>query len=1096
VIRRACTSNDDASTVTKETSTVPLLRRPSVRLLSGYIATALALLAVAGISPVSASAAKSPVWDLTVTSYPTNFAPNAVREFPGVPEYLISATNIGGGPSSGPITVTDPLPSGLTLQGYNPCEEIPTPGPVTCTSEEPVYPGETVYFEIHFKVGNLPDPTTLVNTAKIEGGGAPPAQASTTTTITHALPSFDYLPGQAGQNASLTGPDGVPATQAGSHPYQLTVDIGFPSLKTAASIIGADGGIRDVSTAVPRGVVVNPLVTPIRCTEAQLEANDACPAASQIGTITITTTVAGVLPYISPLFNMVPPPGSASDFGFDAVGAGAYIHILGGARAGDYALAAGTNEVLAIGRHPLMGVQVQFWGDPSSSSHDTLRGNCLSTYTEPGQKPDTCPVPAQTTPFLTMPTHCRDSLITETSIDSWGHPGEFHERSFQHIDPLGNPTAITGCNAVQFAPSLQARPTTNVADAPSGLEADLKIPQTNNLNTLATAHLKKAVVTLPEGLVLNPSSANGLEGCSSAQAGVDPNTGVPNGNHATCPDASRIGSVEVDTPLLDHPLPGSVFVATPHDNPFDSLLAIYVVVDDAQSGTIVKLPGHVIPDPQTGRLTTVFDNNPQLPFSSFKLDFFGGATAALRTPATCGTYSTTSEMTPWSAPDSGPPATPSDTYAISQGPGGSCASNASALPSKPSFDAGSVTPIAGAYTPFVLNLRRDDGTQQFSAIDVSPPPGLVGKLAGTPYCPEDALAAAAQKTGNQERQSPSCPAASKIGTVTVGAGAGPAPYYTQGTAYLTGPYKGAPLSLAIITPAAAGPYDLGTVVVRAAIHVDPATARISTTSDPIPSILQGIPLDVRSVQVSLDKPRFTSNPTSCDPFSVDGRLTTTLGQSTSLASRFQVAECGRLAFKPKLSLKLKGGTTRGAHPALRGVLTMPEGGANIARASVALPHSEFLDQGHIGTVCTRVQYAAGECPAASVYGQATAFSPLLDQPLSGPVYLRSSSNKLPDLVASLDGQIHVDVAGRVDSVNGGIRTTFEGVPDAPVSKFILSMQGGKKGLLQNSTNLCKSVNKAAAEFDGQNAKTAVLKPVLRNSCKGKPHRKHRRHHAR
>jgi hypothetical protein len=553
--------------------------------------------------------------------------------------------------------------------------------------------------------------------------------------------------------------------------------------------------------------------------------------------------------------------------------------------------------------------------------------------------------------------------------------------------------------------------------------------------------------------------------------------------------------VEVDTPLVDHPLPGDVYIAIPHDNPFDSLLAIYLAVDDPPSGTIVKLAGHVIPDLETGRLTAVFDDNPQLPFEDFELNFFGGAAAPLRTPPTCATYSTTSELTPWSAPQSGPPATPSDGYAITKAPGGgSCPTVEGALPNSPSFDAGSASLIAGTYSPFVLNLRRDDGTQEFSTVSVTLPPGLTGKLAGTPYCSDAALAAAAAKTGAQEKANPSCPGASQVGVADIGAGAGPAPYYTQGRAYLAGPYKGAPLSMAIVTPATAGPYDLGTVVVRSALRVDPETTRITAVSDPIPQILQGIPLDVRSIQLKLDKPDFTLNPTSCDPFAVTGQLISTLDQSAALQNSFQVAECGRLAFKPKLSLRLKGGTRRGDHPTLRAVLTKAPG-ANIAKASVALPHSEFLDQAHIGTVCTRVQFAAGACPKASIYGKARAITPLLDHPLEGLVYLRSSNNPLPDLVADLNGQIHVVLDGRIDSIRGGIRTTFEAVPDAAVSKFVLEMSGGKKGLLVNSRNICKSVNRANVLFDAQNGKTADSRPELKNDCrKGKPHRTRRGHH--
>jgi hypothetical protein len=655
-------------------------------------------------------------------------------------------------------------------------------------------------------------------------------------------------------------------------------------------------------------------------------------------------------------------------------------------------------------------------------------------------------------------------------------------------DASGNEIGITGCAGVEFKPTLKARPTTNVADSPSGLDVDLEVPQTSSLSQRATSNLKKAEVTLPEGLVVNPAGANGLSGCSSAQIGIDNATAVPNGNAPACPASSRIGSIEVESALVDHPLPGSVYAATPGDNPFGSLLAIYAVIEDPRAGIVIKLPGHVVPDPNTGRLVATFDNNPQLPFSHFKLSFFGGAHGVLRTPSTCGNYSTTSSLTPWSAPDSGPPASAKDDYSISTPPaGGGCGSS---LANNPSLDAGVVSPVAAKYSPFVLHLRRGDGTQQISSFTTKLPPGLTGKLAGVAQCSDAALAAAAGKTGQAEQASPSCPASSHVGSVVAGAGAGPSPFYAHGDAYLAGPYKGAPLSMAVITPAVAGPYDLGTIVVRAALRVNGATGQITAESDPIPSILEGIPLDVRSIDLQLDRPNFSLTGTSCDPSAFEGSALSTLGQIAPLTARYQLGECQGLSFKPKLGIRLFGGTKRGGHPALKGTVTMPPGGANIAQASVALPHSEFLDQSHIGTVCTRVQFAEGDgngsnCPAASIYGTATATSPLVDYTLSGNAYLRSSTNKLPDLVVALHGPpsqpIAVDAVGRIDSVNGGIRTTFEGVPDLPVSSFVLSMQGGKKGLLQNSTNICKATNKATALIAGQNGKGVELRPELKNS---------------
>ncbi len=626
------------------------------------------------------------------------------------------------------------------------------------------------------------------------------------------------------------------------------------------------------------------------------------------------------------------------------------------------------------------------------------------------------------------------------------------------------------------------------------------MPQDEGVETLATPPLRKAVVRLPQGMSVNPSSANGLQGCSLAQIGVSA-SGRPDGEAPQCPDASKIGEVELETPALSGVLHGEIYVAKPSENPFKTLLAIYIAIDDPTTGVIVKLPGEVRANPQTGQLETVVDNSPQFPFSELRTHFFGGQRAALRTPAVCGKYEVTSELTPWSAPESGPPATPSGSFEITQG----CSPSASHEPNAPSFSAGTVTPAADLYSPFVLHLKREDGSQELKGLNVALPQGLIAKLAGVGECPEADIALARSREheggGAEELASPSCPAASEVGTVTVGAGAGLDPFYATGHAYLTGPYKGAPLGLAILTPAVAGPYDLGDVVVRAALRLNPETAQVTAISDEIPHILHGIPLDVRSIALSMSRHEFTLNPTNCEKTAIAGEALSVQNQVANLSNPFQVGGCSALGFAPKLALSVRGKARRGANPTFKAVLTMPPGGANIARAAVSLPHSEFLDQAHIRTICTRVQFAAagghGEaCPAASVYGRAEAVTPLLSQPLSGPVYLRSSSHNLPDLVAALNGQIDVDLDGTVDSVHGGIRNRFEVVPDAPVSRFVLEMQGGKKGLLQNSTDICAAKQRASAEFTAQNGKVSDFKPLLRASCPKphrKPHRGHRRH---
>jgi hypothetical protein len=1063
---------------------------------------------VTGSSPEVFLTSNRPAWAVSLVSAPTNLAGTGSK-WAKRDEFFLDFSNVGGAPSSGtnPIVVTVHVSAGLTPKstqagfgstsyGDFDCEVgKPTAQDFICTTEESIllsdHPdgaGTTNHRIINFYVdpGALPDGSPVSAEVTITGGGAHDAQDATNSVVDSTTEApFDFLPGQNGLGSMLTGGDGLPATQAGSHPGVFTTALGFPTSKGGVFggfIIANDGGVHNARAFLPPGLILNPEALVEHCFEAQMEQDD-CPRGSQVGIAGFQLNIGfgGMIGEGISMYSLDSPPGYATSFSFDAGGVGIYPHVLGRLRdGGNYALAAISNDILSLGPDPVMGFRFEFWDNAT----DPIYHNYVSASKE------------QEIPLFSLPTSCGGTMELEAEMDSWGHQGEYKQRISNVTDSVGNPTGVTGCNALEFSPSLEARPTTNVADAPSGLDVDLKVPQNEDFNTLATSHLKKAVVKLPEGLVINPAGANGLDSCSSTEIGIDPGTGVPDGVAPSCPEASRIGSVSVETPLLDHPLPGSIYLATPHDNPFDSMLATYVVVQDARSGTLIKLASELEADPVTGQLTATFDDQPQLPFGDLQLHFFGGAAAVLRTPALCGKYTTTSSITPWSG---GLPETPSDNYEISNSPsGGTCPKTTASQPNAPSFDAGTIVPVAGAHSPLVVNLRRPDGSQQFSSVTVTPPPGLLGKLAGIPYCPDSALAAAAAKTGNQEKASPSCPAASKVGTVDVGTGAGPAPYYIQGGAYLTGPYKGAPIGLAVVTPAVAGAYDLGTVVVRAALRIDPATAAITATSDNLPTILQGIPLDIRSVQIKLDRPDFTLNPTNCDAMSFTGQLLTTLGQPTALLSRFQLAECVNLGFKPSLSLRLKGGTKRTKNPALIATLKAREGDANIGRAQVKLPAIALLDNSHIGTVCSRVQFAADQCPPDSIYGSAEATSPLLDYTASGPVYLRANpEHELPDLVAALNGPasqpIEVDLAGKTDAVKGALRNTFEAVPDVPVSTFRLELLGGSKGLIELSRNLCAKKYRAEIQLEGQNGKVFDSSPVVGSSCKGKPRKRHHRH---
>jgi hypothetical protein len=892
------------------------------------------------------------------------------------------------------------------------------------------------------------------------------------------------------KNEALTAA-GDPDNQAGSHPYELVTTV---DLTTMGPFSLPTESLKTQKVDLPVGFAGDPSAV-ARCSDEQLD-NQKCPRDSQVGLVEIIQAQLAPQPLviIAPLYNMETPLTEPAEFGFVPVLFPVRSHVSVRTD-GDYGL---SYELQNIPQPTSVTASVvKLWGVPGASAHDAERAQlcqflpefslrqCIPVGGGPG------PVEGPHKPFLTNPTSCEgQSLVTKVTAASWQNPGV-------STTATDETAPIEGCDQLEFEPKLEARPTTNRADSPSGLDVNLEIPQHEDLDGIgrATPHLRDAVVTLPEGLVINPSSANGLQACTPAQIGLTTPVGAPHASFdlakPSCPDSASIGRVEVDTPAFEDPLKGVVYLASPHQNPFGSLLSLYLVIEG--HGLVIKLPGKVTTDPQTGRITSSFEENPQLPVSALRLNLFAGALAPLRTPATCGQYTTTSVMTPWSAPQSGPPATPKDEYAISQGAGGaSCATSEASLPNAPSFEGGSTSPIAGTYKPFVVNLRREDGSQQFSSVTLTPPPGLLARLAGTATCSDAALAAAAAKTGTEENANPSCPAASQVGTVYAQAGAGPTPYNAPGKAYLAGPYKGASLSLAIVTPATAGPFDLGTIVVRTALNVNPLSAQVTAVSDPIPTILQGIPLDIRSVSIRLDKPEFTLNPTSCDPMSVLGSVTSTLNQGAALSDPFQLGECGRLGFKPKLTLSLKGQVKRTGNPALTAVLKAPAGEANIADTTVLLPSTTFIDNRHISNPCTRVQFNENACPAKSILGTATAYTPLLEKPLTGPIYFRSNGGEreLPDLVADLNGQIHVTLVGFIDSAGKKgsekrrLRTRFENVPDAPVSKVVLSLYGGKRGLIQNSVNLCKHPGQATVQMEAQNGKTSEFDTPFAAKCSG------------
>ena len=839
--------------------------------------------------------------------------------------------------------------------------------------------------------------------------------------------------------------NGKPATQAGSHPWEAVTSMTFTARKNGLPT----ENVKNVVVKLPPGLIGNPTSAP-RCEISQLDVG-ACPVDSQIGTLGLTI-LGGSSPMVDPLYNLVPPQGEPAEFGANVLLVNSYLDIS--VRTGsDYGLTVTTSHIPTL--LPINGITVTLWGVPADPSHDADRV-CPS-----GASP--CSSTAPLTPFLTLPTSCTGALTASLTTDSWQHS--------KNVTATSQSLGMKGCNREQFNPSFTAQPDTKVADSPMGLDTDLHVPQAPpNPNGLATPDVKKAVVNLPAGVSINPSAANGLKACTQQQFALH------NANEPRCPNASKIGYAEIDSPIQSDPLVGSIWLAQQKSNPFGSLLAIYVATES--DGVMIKLAGHIVANPTTGQLTTIFDNNPQLPFSDFKLDFFGGPRAALASPDQCGTETVGTRIEPWA---SGPIATPSTSFTISSG----CVSAF-----KPSFIAGSENVRAGAFTPFAVSFQRKDTDQEFSGFSVTLPGGLLAKLAGVQLCTSAEIAHAASSIGAQEKAHPSCPAGSQVGRVEVGSGPGPDSEFLPGKVYLTGPYKGAPYGLAVIVPALAGPYDLGTVVVRQALFINTKTAQVTDASDPLPTILKGIPLRVRRVDTILNGKDFTLNPTSCAAKRVKGTIISTDATNAPVSSRFQVGDCGALAFSPKLTVGLsgKGQTRSGDHPTLTTVLTQPAHQANMHSVKVTLPLSMALDPVNSNHVCPykvakKVTTGPVPCPKGSLIGSATAVTPLLSEPLTGNVYLVQGIKivhghkfrTLPTLLVALRGQIAFDLRGPT-SVNkkNELATSFPAIPDAPVSKFDLTIKGGSKGILVitgSHKNICNKPQIAHATLRGQNGKS-------------------------
>jgi hypothetical protein len=896
-------------------------------------------------------------------------------------------------------------------------------------------------------------------------------------------------------NAEVANPNDLD-TQAGSHPFDMTTS--FLLNTNSEGKLTSELLARDVSVMLPAGFAGSITSVPqcpmvdLASRGSQFQSGPGCPISSQVGVASVYTEGTGGEPYRfskGPVYNMVPSDGGTAELAFPVSLASQPV-IVKVRTDGDYGLNATTKGITEY--IPFQGLTMTLWGVPADPRHDAERYTSQNgaagfgrSNTPGGPNGEPLPDSAPLSPYLTNPTQCSGPLDATIAADAWSSPGNFNpEDGFPELSDLSwftastpmYPAGITGCDRMRFNPSLAVTPDTTEANSPSGYAIHLHIPQSTAPNDLSTPALKNAIATLPQGVAINPGAADGLQACTDDQSDAPGSAGNQIGllsaeagrfsaGEPTCPAASQVGSVELATPLLPEVLQGQVYLSADHSG---DTYAVFVVIRG--EGLLVKLKSTVLANPVTGQLTATFPNDPELPFSDFTLHFYGGPRAVFVNPSECGPATTTTDLTSWaSGPGGLPDATPSSTFDVSfDGNGAACPSP---QPFAPSFAGGTTSIQAGGFSPLNATFSRPDADQKVDHVQLTAAPGLLGSLAGVPLCPEPQ---AAQGT---------CSSASQIGHVIVGVGSGAAPLYIPipgqppAPVYITGPYRGAPFGLTFVVPAVAGPYNLGNVVVRAAITVNPQTAALTVTSDPLPTILDGIPLQIKTVNVVIDRPDFIFNPTNCSPLNISGSMTSLQGSTATLSSPFQVTGCGDLGFKPQFKVSTSGHTSRANGASLDARLSFASGAlgkqANIASVKVELPKRLPSRLTTLQKACPAATFEAdpAKCSQASVIGIVRAVTPALPVELSGPVYFVSHGGEaFPNLIAVLQGDgVRVDLTGSTFISKSGITSsTFKTVPDVPVDSFELYLPEGPDSALAANGNLCKGNLRMPTTFTAQN----------------------------
>ncbi len=1038
-------------------------------------------------------------------------------------EVVVVATNLGTGyvnPAIEPVTIADKLPAGVEAVAVEGAvdDEFLQAGTqrsalecslreVSCTftgklparrvsPEVRLYVPPYEQIEMRIWVRLTGAKTGAVNEASVTGGGARPVSVRRALTVSDAPVPF-------GASAYELAPEEVGGgldTQAGSHPFQFTTTYDVNSETSGDKV---EGETKDLYFKLPPGFLGNPTPFP-QCKLADF-LKEKCPQNTVVGVsrFGLRFAILGfeyegisvdehLLTAIRvPLYNLEPAVGEPARFGFIFHKAPVLLD-TSVRTGGDYGVTVTVRNVTQ--EIEFLWNEVTFWGVPGDERHNESRGGqCLGREHEvaeghTGENLVLCPgfSEANPPPLLSMPTSCTGPLRSTVEGDSWAEPSHVYA-------PLATTVpmpAMDGCNRLPFEPSIKVAADGTEGSSPSGLSVDVHVNQESVLNgtSLADSTVKGITVALPEGVSINPSGAGGLEACSEGQAGFEADRGVGGfeelqpgvtmpvfssklpaplssgenlGALGFCPDASKIGTVKIHSPLLPNPLEGAVYLASQDANPFGSLIAMYIVAEDPVSGVLVKLPGQVHLS-ASGQITTTFEDDPQLPFDDAELHFFGGERAPLSTPPLCGSYTTSASFEPWSG---GPSPSASSTFDITDGPNGSPCE--SPRPFQPGFNAGTTSVQAGGYSPLTMTMSRPDADQQLGKLSVVFPPGISAGLQGVKLCEEPQAA-----TGE-------CPAASQIGTVTVSAGLGGDPYPVEtGKAYITGPYEGDPFGVDVVVPAIAGPFDLGTEVVRSKVDVDPTDAHLTVISDKFPKMLDGIPLELQHINVLVNRPSFVFNPTSCEPMKLTGELESTEGATANVASPFQVTNCAALSFKPEFKVQTSAKTSRTEGASLHVTLTLPNTlrgtGANVAKVKVSLPKQLPSPLKTLQKACTEKVFAENpsNCPKASRVGEATVKTPVLEGPLSGPAYFVSHGGaKYPELIIVLTGEdgVTVQVHGETFISKAGITTaTFGTVPDVPFSNFELELPEREYPALTANGNLCKGTLIMPTEFLGQN----------------------------